>query len=291
MVLLVGLLCTSLAIGICASAVADDFLPDPVAEDSQFVLPEIDGPGSALALALELEPEPASIPPDNLDLDWLAQMVSVGSLSSTGENSALDFFSPTNPSGEIFTEDASNTQLIAAPEAGCVSYEGQALARIRRGNFCVDDSSLDAPSTGGSDTTFPPAGSNPNRIPGSIHDPKPRPTGGATDIPNTKEDFALCGSGVNGYRLYAVCDSGRDQDRRPGSTYHDWSLTHCSRCRDISSSSLLWHERLMMVIVLNPILECYPPHKRWCCTFYADYVTLGGFGAFCEEILLNPFYP
>ena len=226
MVLLVGLSQISLLIGIYASAIADDFLPD--------LGIDFDGAGSELALGLE----PTSIASDSVDLDLFVQTDPGGSLPSDGEISALDFFWTTDLSDGLFIDDETNMKLIAGSNVGCVSYEGQAITRTRRGNVCAEDSLLTKPFTEGSDLKPPPERSNPNRLPGSINDPKPRPTGDTTTAANTEEDFWICPSGVNGYRQYAVCDSGRDEDRFPGVTGHDWTLWYVSRCRHTSGSHL-----------------------------------------------------
>lgn len=254
MVLLVRLSQISLLIAIYESAVADDFLPGSGIEYSQFLPPEIDGEGTELALGLD----PASIPSDSLDSDLFVQTDPAGSLPSNGENSALDFFSTSDPSDQLFTDDASSIDLIAGSNVGCVSYEGQAISRTRRDNLCVDDSLLKEPPTAGSDLTFPPLGSNQNRLPGEINDPKPRPV---TDIPNSEEDHELCPTGQNGYREYAVCDSGREEDRWQYFVY-EWALWHCSHRRHTSRFFLLRHDRLKLADSVESIFWMFSSSQK-----------------------------
>lgn len=239
MVLLGGLLHTWLLLGICRSVIADD--PD----FSQFFSPEIiDGDGTELALGLD----PASITFNSLDSNLFAQ---TDPADSEGGNSALDLFSTTDPSDELFIGDTFSPDLIAGSDVGCVSYEGQPISRIRRDNLCVDDSLIGTPAPAaqapkeGTDATFPPIGSNLERLPGRRNDPKPRRRTDTNAALNTEEDFKFCPSGVNGYRQYAVCDSGLEQNRHPGVSYHDWSLWDVSHCRCTPGFFLLRRDQLM----------------------------------------------
>lgn len=227
-----SLLRTWLLIGICGSVIANDFTSGSNPDFSQFLSSEISEGGTELALNLE----PASITSNSLDSDLFAQTDAGGLLPSDGETSALNIFSPTDPD-ELFIDDAFNTDMIAGSGVGCVSYEGQPISRIRRDNVCVDESLRQSPpaaaqqSIGGSDATFPPIGSHPGRLPGAQNDPKPRVRSQINATDNTEEDFMFCPSSLNGYRQYAVCDSGFDKDRRPGVTNHDWSLWDVTHCR------------------------------------------------------------
>lgn len=224
-----GLLQTLLLIGICGSLAADDVFPEPGADYSQFLsLGTVEG-GTSIALGSGSD----SLTPDNLELDFLTQMDPAVFLPSNEVDSALDFFATTDSSDDLFPDDASSLGLIADSGIGCVSYEGQPISRIRRDNFCTDPSLLKTPPTNenqpakDSDTTFPPPGSNPGRIPGKSNDPKPRSQYDSNAL-NIDEDFQICPSGPNGYRKYAVCDSGIERDRYPqGGDYY--ALYHCSR--------------------------------------------------------------
>lgn len=245
MVLPGGLLHTWLLIGIYGSVIAQDVTSDSDLDFSQFLPSEIDGSGTELALGLD----PASTISNSLGSDLFAQTNPAG---PGGETSASDIFSNTDPSGGLFIDDAPNMDLIAGSGVGCVSYEGQPISRIRRSDFCVDNSlpqnlpaAVQQP-TEGSDATFPPIGSHPGRYSGRQNDPKPRVRSAPNEAFNTDEDFKLCPSGFNGYREYAVCDSGIEADRWRGVTDHDWRLWDVSHRRHISGFSLLRHGRLMI---------------------------------------------
>ena len=247
MLLLRSLLRTWLLIEIYGSVIAEEFNSGSDPDFSQFFPSEISGVGTELALNLE----PASITFNSLDSDLFAQTDAGGLLPSDGETSALDIFSPTDPDG-LFIDDASNTDLIAGSAIECVSYEGQPSSRIRRDNVCVDESLRQSPPTaaqqpiGGSDATFPPIGSNPGRISDAINDPKPRVRSQPNAADNTEEDFMLCPSGTDGYREYAVCDSGFEEDRWRGVTNYDWRLWDVSHRRHTSGFFLLRHDRLII---------------------------------------------
>lgn len=244
MVLLRGLLCTWILIGIYGSVIAEDFTSVSDPDFSQFLPSEITGPGTELALSLE----PAPIAPSSLNSDLFAQTDLAG---SDGGNFALDFFSAADRSDDLFNDNASNTNLMAGSGVGCVSYEGQPFSRIRRDNFCVDQSSPQNPPAAvqqpivGSDATFPPTGSHPGRLSGKQNDPKPRVRSRPNEADNTEEDFMFCPSGIDGYRDFAVCDSGLEKDRKRGVTDHDWSLWDVTHCEHTSDFFLLRPDRLM----------------------------------------------
>lgn len=85
----------------------------------------------------------------------------------------------------------------------CMSYEEQTVGKSRRGDVCgVTDAGK---------RSFPPPYANPGRfnwLP--ENDPKRRP---APQLKNSKADFVYCPSGPGGYRMYLICDSGREADR------------------------------------------------------------------------------
>lgn len=230
-----GLLQTWLLVGICGSLAADDVFLDPDADYSQFVPLDTIGGGTAMALGSES----GSLIADNLETDFFTQADPVAFLNPDGADSASDLFATIDSSDGFLTDDASSLDLIANSGAGCMSYEGQPISRIRRDTFCTDPSLLETPSTNekqptkDSGTTFPPPGSNPGRLPGKQNDPKPR-TGYDGNALNTDEDFQICPSGTNGYRQYAVCDSGIKEDRYWQGYPGIYALYHCSRRKQIS---------------------------------------------------------
>ena len=244
MVLLRSLLRTWLLIGIYGSVIAQDFTSVSDPDVSQFLPSEITGAGTELALSLE----PAPITPSSLNSDFFAQTDPAG---SDGGGSALDLSPAADPSDDLFNDNASNTNLMAGSGVGCVSYEGQPFSRVRRDNFCVDPSLPQNPPaavqqpTVGSDGTFPPIGSHPGRRSGEQNDPKPRVRSQPNEADNTEEDFMLCPSGNNGYREYAVCDSGLERDRWPGVTDRDWNLWDVTHCKHTSDFFFLRLDRLM----------------------------------------------
>ena len=145
----------------------------------------------------------------------------------------------TSSNEEFNLDDGFISGLIANSDADCVFNEGQPIGRMRRReNTCRDPTLFKDPSTdvqkppanpGG---VFPPPGSNPGRLSGPRNDPKPRPEG-AFAAANSEFDFEFCPSGTDGYRKYAVCDSGIAGDR-----FHlgfgIFSLFHCTRSKYIA---------------------------------------------------------
>jgi hypothetical protein len=84
----------------------------------------------------------------------------------------------------------------------CASDGVQTMAKTRRRNMCPVNTTP---------KQFPPPYANPGRRDMSPeNEPKPRP---ARYVRNTKNDFEACPSGRDGYRMYAVCDSGQESDR------------------------------------------------------------------------------
>lgn len=88
----------------------------------------------------------------------------------------------------------------------CESYEEQTVGKARRGDMCRPVAERPTRKK-----SFPPPYSNQNRINWLPENaPKPRP---AKDKKNTRFDFESCPAGLGGYRMYAVCDSGKGIDR------------------------------------------------------------------------------
>jgi hypothetical protein len=85
----------------------------------------------------------------------------------------------------------------------CASDAEQTMTKARRRNNMCPVNTTPKP--------FPPPYANPGRRDMSPeNEPKPRP---ASHVRNTKNDFEACPSGRDGYRMYAVCDSGQESDR------------------------------------------------------------------------------
>jgi hypothetical protein len=125
-------------------------------------------------------------------------------------------------------------------DADCLShYDGESVNNLGRRNDAscpagfVPDVPAPAPFTNDHRQPppiyFPPPGSHPGRMrPGEPeHDPRPRPV---THRQNTDFDFKFCPSGTNGYRLYAVCDSGNPDDRVLVLRM-DYTLFHATFCK------------------------------------------------------------
>ena len=157
------------------------------------------------------------------------------------ESIAISPFDEFTSSNEGFDLDQEfSSELLASSGASCVSdAEGQFIGRIRRreDGRCSNPTILQKePATDGQESpknpngVFPPPGSNPGRITGPWNDPKPRPE---WEFPtaNSDFDFEYCPSGVNGYRKYAICDSGIEKDRYGRSPFK--ALYHCTRRRFI----------------------------------------------------------
>jgi hypothetical protein len=90
-------------------------------------------------------------------------------------------------------------------DIGCKSYEEQIIGKAKRGEMCRPVA--EKPSL---EKSFPPPYSNQGRLNWLPENaPKPRPP---RDKKNTRTDFESCPSGLSGYRMYAVCDSGKDSD-------------------------------------------------------------------------------
>lgn len=118
---------------------------------------------------------------------------------------------------------SNDPELLANSNADC---EGPVGKIRRRAGMCPPTKT---PPTGvktpiNEKEVFPPPGSNPKRVVGFQNDPKPRPE---WDVANSAFDFEFCGSSVNGYRDYAICDSGKEKDRmrEVGGSYSLWYVT------------------------------------------------------------------
>lgn len=204
----------------------------------------------------ELEP---SVPAEN-NVDDTELLGGLGFPEDAGEDSASSLLSPSgfDSGGNLFDTDlrgslslseiamaqgeanvdgGSNFDLLdltANSPLGCESDQERPIDGIgRRGTTCSDPLLLQEPSTDvqqpldNPDGLFPPPGSNPGREPGEMNDPKPRPSG-VTSVANSDFDFQYCPSGLGGYRLYAVCDSGFESDRQLiGGSYY--ALYRCTR--------------------------------------------------------------
>lgn len=135
------------------------------------------------------------------------------------------------------TDFDQNWLADADPEFKCISLTDQFISKRRRAdNICTPDTTpmdqepsknTDPPSQiPGSDAQFPPPGSNPGRHNDQPeNDPSPRP---AKYRPNTNFDFQYCPSGLLGYRMYAVCDSGSEQDRYYNRISDLTTLVYCT---------------------------------------------------------------
>lgn len=85
----------------------------------------------------------------------------------------------------------------------CIPGEEQDFSKSKRGDFCL--------VTDGGPKSFPPIWAEPKRWDWKPeNEPKRRPT---NQHKNARPDFINCPSGPLGYRMYLVCDSGREEDR------------------------------------------------------------------------------
>lgn len=153
---------------------------------------------------------------------------------SIGESLSLDEIALASGDWSIADDSNFNLMDLVATHPSCVSDEGPLFGGIaRRGETCVDITRFQGPSSevekppDTANNVFPPPGSNKKRLPGPENDPKPRPS---TEVANSPFDFEYCGSGFDGWRQYAVCDSGFENDRtlmRYSPIFH--ALFHCTR--------------------------------------------------------------
>jgi hypothetical protein len=236
MVLLFRVLQTWLILGVCRSlAQGDAFLFSLDPSHDQF-LPDGDVGETALhnsASVLDWSPYEdtwTSLMPDN-EQDLASEL-------SLDPDSSLSWWN--DPIDGIEVDDGS-PHLFAGSDIDCVSYEEQSIAKIRRAELCpapnileTPPGSIDKPKDEGL-TGFPPPGSNPGRLPGPENDPTPRPWDPwAENSPvNSDFDFQFCPSGARGYRNYAVCDSGKPDDRLGpvGNWYDLWDCTRLCKIR------------------------------------------------------------
>lgn len=189
-------------------------------------------------LSLGLEPIPSGLE----DLFLPSNGVDLGSdlfKSESAANFPLDDLSSSNEGFEIDLE--TNSGLLASAGASCVSDGGQFLGRTRRRDKSrCDNLNLKEPPTDdhrdqptNPNEVFPRPGFNGGRLPGSFNDPQERPPGQFPAL-NTDFDNEYCPSGINGFRQYAICDSGLDRDRFLTGRFV-YTLYHVSRCKFCSS--------------------------------------------------------
>ena len=197
MTLLVGLLQASLLCGICGS----------LALDSNLFFGDDAGGGAELAWDTDLAASPA-----------LGDSASI--LLPPGDASASLLLDEDDSTSNLFDmNDDFGSEPLAISGVDCAFDQGQSIGGIgRRNNVCPDVTPFKDPTTDTQqpqktpDKSFPPPGSNPGRIPGRLNDPRPRPDW-ASPAANSDFDFQFCPSGISGYRQYAICDSGFEEDR------------------------------------------------------------------------------
>lgn len=226
-----------LCFGICGSLAEENIF---LSSDSGLSSSPLDDGGTQLSLGFDSA--------SSVSEDPASAMFPLGDISNflplNGDNSEADMFSTGSiadlPLDEFTSSDegfeidpGSSSGLLASSIANCVSDGGQFIGRIRRrDNSCSAPAEFKKPSTdvqkppNDPDEVFPPPGSNPGRLSGHVNDPKRRPIYLDQEV-NTDFDFEYCPSGISGYRLYAVCDSGLERDRSHiGPTY---TLYHVTR--------------------------------------------------------------
>lgn len=279
------------------------------------------GGGTQLSLGLELASSVLEDPASGIFSLGDTSVI----LPSNGDDSGSDLFSTEGisnlPLDDMFRSSNEGLQisdldtsfdglLTSSSGASCLSDAdgGQFISRIKRrdvGKSCINSNMLNKGPATDSDVLppnpgniFPPPGSNPERIDGRENDPKPRPVW-IYPIVNTDLDFKYCPSGINGYRAYAVCDSGFEHDRvRTGTT---WNLSHVTRRKSwvfkeaflasfCSNAKSTYQNAFLGGGTVNDMFfECYDPHLRWCCGNYDD-DTWGpdnGYATLCKEMLIN----
>lgn len=165
--------------------------------------------------------------------------VIASSLDELGYNSITSDLLP----DELFQQSNELSALFADSDSTCVSSEDRIQLSIgkrarKRGVICPLDKDTGPPaveqqSPPTTEPTLPPIefpspNSNQDRMNGKtpLLDLNPRPL---RMIQNTDFDYKYCSAGVNGYQLYAVCDSGFDTDRIPNFGFY--SLYHVEPCR------------------------------------------------------------
>ena len=108
----------------------------------------------------------------------------------------------TPASNEFFETSQFDSELLS--DSNCISDEEQAVSKSKREDVCtVEDQSK---------TSYPPPFANPERfnwLP--ENEPKRRPS---IQAKNSPADLINCPSGPGGYRMYLICDTGKESDRK-----------------------------------------------------------------------------
>lgn len=284
MTLRVGLLQALLLCGICGS----------LAEDSNLFFEDDAGGGTEVAWDTDLAASPAL---GDLASVLLPPGVLSASLPSSEDESTSNLFD---------INDKFGLEPLANSGVDCGFDQGQqSIGAIgRRGKVCPDVTPYKDPRTDTQqppktpDKLFPPPGSNPGRVPGISNDPRPRPDY-AYPAANSDFDFQFCPAGVNGYRQYAICDSGFEDDRLSDflGYYSLWYVTRRKYTHITTTKNTVFDRELTltnqpMSAVESTVFSCFPPHKRWCCEHYDPNQPRPntGFANFCREMLINEFY-
>lgn len=105
-------------------------------------------------------------------------------------------------SSDLFETGEFDPEIVS--DNSCIPGEEQDFSKSKRGaGFCL------VPE--GAKRSYPPVYANPTRwdwLPENA--PKPRPN---NQQKNLRADLIHCPSGPQGYRMYLICDSGREEDR------------------------------------------------------------------------------
>ena len=262
--LLSGFLQVLFCFGIYGSLADENLFLSSDSESGPLPLENTVGGATQLSLGLD---SAISVIEDPASLIFPLEDISTFSLSNGGDSES-DLFS-TEPitgllpdDGLIFSneglrvDDSGSSSpdglLASSSGASCLSDAdgGQFISRIKRradATSCSNPNVLNKDPSKGSNhlppnprNIFPPPGSRPDRLPGSYNDPKPRnPL--TYPVLNTDFDFMYCPSGINGFRTYAVCDSGFERYRIP--TGPVYTLIHVTRRK-----SSLWNNLLCLTL-------------------------------------------
>lgn len=147
--------------------------------------------------------DPASAP---LFIDDAAPLTASNDDSALALNdlplSSLSGGPETPASNNLFQNNGLEPEFIS--DDTCIPGEEQDISKSKRGDdFCL--------VTDGGKKSFPPIWANPYRWNYKPeNEPKRRPT---NQKKNSRPDFINCPSGPGGYRMYLICDSGREEDR------------------------------------------------------------------------------